>query len=142
MIGMMQKITPHTFRIFSKRFPAKEALDNFQTRMIEKYNNNNTVLRYRNAEDFQKSKYGHDWRPSTTETSNILDKRCREPRRLIFEVGLIYMCTFNDDKKSNSQKAILFDLPTQETLDEFGPIKILLAPPGCKNVSFVEDASK
>ena len=61
---------------------------------------------------------------------------------MIFEVGLIYTCTFNDDKKSNSQKAILFDLPSQETLDKFGPIKILLAPPGCKNVSFVEDASK
>ena len=67
---------------------------------------------------------------------------CREPSLLLFEVGLIYTCTFNDSKKSNSQKAILFDLPSQECLDGFLPFKVLLALPGCKEVEWVEGASK
>jgi predicted GIY-YIG superfamily endonuclease len=137
-----EKITPHTFRVFSKKFPGKEALNEFQSRLFRKYNNNPGILRQRSAQDFQKSRYGHDWMVASEETSNTLDKKCREPKLLLFEVGLVYTCTFNDNKKSNSQKAILFDLPTQETLDNFGGIKVLLAPPGCKDVSYIVGETK
>ena len=74
--------------------------------MIERYNSNNVALQFRNAEDFQKSKYGYGGKPSTTETCNKLDKRWREPSRLIFAVGLIYMCTFNDDKKVTHRRLL------------------------------------
>ena len=60
----------------------------------------------------------------------------------IFEVGLIYLCTFNDSKKSNTQKAILFDLPDQDALNNFRLIKVLLAPPGCKDISYSTDDTK
>lgn len=75
-------------------------------------------------------------------TSRLLDSKCRKPQVLLFEVGLIYTCTFNDTTKSNSQKAILYDLPSQETLDRFGKIKILLAPPGCKEVIYIKGETK
>ena len=54
----------------------------------------------------------------------------------------MYSCTFNDNTKSNTQKAILFELPSQEDLDQFAPIKILLAPPGCKEVIFIPGTEK
>ena len=136
------KITSQTFRVFSKRKPAKDALDNFQSQMITKYQDNNRDLRMRPSVDIQKSRYSHDWRPATVETSKQLDSKCREPSLLLFEVGLVYTCTFNDERKSNSQKAILFDLPDQSDLNLFAPIKVLLAPPGCKDVSYVVGATK
>ena len=137
-----EHITPNTFRIFSKRHPAKEALDNFQTRMFNKYTNNLSSLRQRKSIDTQKSRFGHDWVGADSDASLYLDKKCREPQLLLFEVGLIYSCTYNDNVKSNSQKAILFELPSQSTLDSFGAIKVLLAPPGCKDVSYEPDSTK
>ena len=136
------KITSHTFRVFSKRLPAKKALDDFQAQMISRYEDNNKELKMRPSVDIQKSRYSHDWRPAIFETSKLLDKICREPSLLLFEVGLVYLCTFNDNKKSNSQKAILFYLHDQAALDSFAPIKMLLAPPGCKNVIYEEGARK
>ena len=137
-----ERITSQTFRVFSKRFPAKAALDDFQFQLKQKYRENPTQLRYRKAEDCQKSRYSHDWRPAELDTSQLLDKKTREPQLLLFEVGLIYTCTFNDKRKSNSQKAILYDLPNQQTLDSFGSIKVLLAPPGCKEVMYENGRAK
>ena len=96
----------------------------------------------RPAVDIQKSRYGHDWRPATEDTIKQLDARCREPSLLIFEIGLVYTCTFNDERKSNSQKALLLELPDQRDLETFSPIKILLAPPGCKEVCYIPVATK
>ena len=137
-----EKITPHTFRVFSKKLPAKRAVEDFQNRMITRYENENKPLKMRPSVDIQKSRFSHDWKKADSETVNLLNQKCREPTLLIFEVGLIYLCTFNDEKKSNSQKAILFELPDQVALETFAPIKVLLAPPGCKDVSYVEGATK
>ena len=136
------RITSQTFRVFSKKVPAKTALKDFQSKLQNKYRENPSALPQRKSEDSQKSRYCHDWLPAEKETSEMLDKKCREPQLLLFEVGLIYTCTFNDNKKSNSQKAILFDLPNQNTLNEFSSIKVLLAPPGCKDISFDQNTTK
>ena len=53
-----------------------------------------------------------------------------------------YICTFHDDTNSNSQKGILFELPLQEIIDEFGPMKVLLTSSGCKDVKYIQDAAK
>jgi predicted GIY-YIG superfamily endonuclease len=68
----------------------------------------------------------------------------KEPRSLLFFRGAIYICTFNDPtgRFSQSQMAILFDLPTQEQVDNWQPVKVLLAPPGTKEVMFDEERSK
>ena len=110
--------------------------------MHDKYIDNIQCLRVRKAKDIQKTKHGHDWRTSNNDTIIELNKKCREPQELLFEVGLVYICTFNDNKKSNSQKAILYELLAQETLDRFERIKVLLAPPGCKEVIYNENKPK
>ena len=59
------------------------------------------------------------------------------------KVGLIYEYTFNKEGVySQLQRAILFDLPSETNLRQFNPIKILLAPPGYKEVIYHEGASK
>ena len=138
-----EKITNETYRVFSKKFPGREALQIFQNRLCRKYNSNPSGnLRKRVSIDLQKSKIGHDWRTAGSDTSKILDQKFKENHTLYFEIGLIYQCTYNDSIKSSTQKALLFDLPDQQELDNFRPIKILLAPPGCKEVRFITDATK
>ena len=53
-----------------------------------------------------------------------------------------YKFTYKDSIKINSQKYILFNLPDQDTLNIFGPINILLAPPVYKKVQCDSDATK
>ena len=137
-----ERITPHTFRVFSKRVPVREPLEKFQHALYEKYKFSRHNLRERKSEDIEKSRYGHDWKNADNETTKMLNKKCQEPETLLFEKGLIYTCTFNDNKQSNTQKAILFDLPSQQSLDSFEPFKILLAPPGCKDVIYDSNATK
>ena len=74
--------------------------------------------------------------------SKIHDKKCRENNTLLLEVGLVYTCTYNDSLKIKSQKYIWFNLPDQETLNNFWTIKVLLATPGCKEVHYDSDATK
>ena len=114
----------------------------FQNKLRDQYRDNTNVLQERVSEDVYKSRHGHDWIAASTEITELLNNKCREPQRLLFKVGLTYTCTFNDNRKSNSQKVLLFDLPSEQTLNTFGPIKVLLAPPGCKNVCFDARLSK
>ena len=69
-----EKITPHTFRVFSKRLPAKMALEDFQNRMISRYANDNKPLRMRSSVDIQKSRFSHDWKEADFETVNLLNQ--------------------------------------------------------------------
>ena len=110
--------------------------------MISKYKENEMEICCRYSKDMQKSRYSHDWKTADFESSNMLNRKCREPKMLLFEIGLVYCCTYNSTDVSNLQKAILFDLPKQEDLNMFKPIKVLLAPPGCKDVTYIEGMSK
>ena len=72
-----------------------------------------------------------------------LDKKCKESSLLLFKVGLIYEFTFNKEGVySQSERAILFDLPSETNLRQFNLTKVLLALPGCKEVIYYEGASK
>ena len=53
--------------------------------------------------DLQKSMISPDWRSAGLETSKNIDKKCIENNTLLFEVGLVYMCTYNDSVKINTQ---------------------------------------
>ena len=45
-----------------------------------------SIFRCRKCENYQKSKYAHDWRPITNEITKILDKHCHELHKQKFEV--------------------------------------------------------
>ena len=135
-------ITSQTFRVFTKKAPVRDALKLFQSSLVQKHIGSSNTLRIRRALDTQKSQYSHEWVTARDDVKEELNRKCREPDTLMFGRGLTYTITFNDHVKSNSQKAILYELPSQEALDNFASIKVLLAPPGCKEVLFYEDVSK
>ena len=57
---------------------------------------------------------------ATRHTSDMLDRKLKEPRELYFYLGGRYQVTANDanNKYSNSQLAMLFEMPTQEQLNK------------------------
>ena len=135
------RIPPSTIRLYSKKVPAKEAAKQFSERVRRFYNNED--LRERESNDIEKSRYSQqDWYTASDSTSNILDQKVKEPRSLILFKGAIYTCTFNDSNEvfCYSQMALLFELPSQDILDNWKKFNILLAPPGIKEIIY--DASK
>ena len=68
--------------------------------------------------------------------------KCKYNNTLLFKIILVHTCTYNNSVKSNTHKCILFDLTDQDNLNNFGPIKVLLAPPGRKYVQYDPDEKK
>ena len=68
----------------------------------------------------------------------------KEPRSLLFYQGAIYVCTFNDvsGSFSQSQMALLFDLPSQHQLKNWQKIRVLIAPPGTKEIIYDDAMTK
>ena len=68
-------------------------------------------------------------------TSKTLDSKVKEPRRLLLYEKGRYQITFNKQGVfSNSQIAILFDLPDEATIAKKAPIPMVVAPPGCRHI--------
>ena len=75
------------------------------------------------------------WSPATGFTKRMLSRFSKEPAELLLHKGGIYQVTFNARGKfSQSQLAILMDLPSKNVVREHKPFKIWVAPPGSKTV--------
>ena len=109
------EITPSTYR----KFPAKEAARQFVERVRRSIIQND--LRERRAVDYEKSMMSHvEWTSATENTSNKLEEKLKEPSLLLFFRGAIFEFTYNQEGKfSQSQIALLFDLPSQDDIDNW-----------------------
>lgn len=138
-------ITPDTFRIYGKKSPAIEAAKMYINQVKRTMNSND--YRERIAEDVQIPQHSRqEWQQATVSNIEELDRLCKEPHRLLFFKKAIYEITYNDptkkDKFSNSQLAVLFDIPSQEDLDRFKSIEVYVPPPGLKTVHFDQNMNK
>ena len=78
-----------------------------------------------------------DWYLARESTISALNQKVKEPRSLLFFKGAIYSCTFNNKGVfSQAQMALLYNLPSQSDVDNWRPIKLLLAPPGLKSIFY------
>ena len=67
----------------------------------------------------------------------------KRTKKAYFFKGAIYEITFNEEGKfSNTQTALLFDLPSQDDLDNWRKIKVLKAPLGIKDIEFDMNKTK
>ena len=128
------EITPSTYRLYGKKFPAKEATRQFVDSVRQTILANDICLKI--ADDVEKSRYSHgEWLRASETTQNFLNQHLKEPDTLLFFRGAIYEFTYNvDDIFSQGQMAILYDLPSQDILDRNKKIKILAAPPGLHDI--------
>ena len=62
---------------------------------------------------------------------------------LLFFKGALYSCTYNKPGVfSQAQMALMYNVPSQKDVDNWRPIKLLLAPPGIKLIEYDINKSK
>ena len=90
------------------------------------------------AEDVEKSRHSNiEWRDASERTSNALEQKVKEPKQLLFFKGAIYEITFNSvGKFSNTQLALLYELPSNDDIRNWRKIKMLKAPVGCRSIEY------
>ena len=129
-------------RLYSKKVPTREAAKHYADRVKKQINRRN--LCERQSLDLEKSiNSQQDWYDASQSTTTELNQKVKEPRSLLFLKGAIYSCTFNKTGVfSQAQMALMYDLPLQMDIDNWQPIKLLLAPPGMKSIEYDVDKSK
>ena len=127
-----RRITPDAFRLYGKKFPAKQASNDYINSVKQQLNNSDYIECV--AEDIEKPHDSHqEWIPATERTKNLLDNQLKEQRKILFFKGALFQFTFNQDKEfSQSQLCLLLKIPTRRDLSIFKKIEVLVAPPGLK----------
>ena len=83
------------------------------------------------SQDTQKAKGASgDYSRANDLTVKALDKELREPPELVFFPGCVYECTMNDPRGafSQSQTALLLQLPTDDVVRNFSSVAVWVAP--------------
>ena len=129
-------ITPDIFRIFSKKLPARHAVEAYISQVKAQLSYNEYIEI--KSVDTQKPRSSlSEWSPANESTSNSLDKILKEPSSLLFFVGAIVEFTCNvNNKYSQSQLGLILQLPSQDDVDSFKNIQVMVAPPEIKEFVF------
>ena len=91
-------ISPTTYRLYGKKYPARKASEQYIEQVRSQFDNND--VRERSAEDIQNPQQSHqEWQDANEITSNSLDHKCKEPRKLLFFVGAVYQFMYNNDEE-------------------------------------------
>jgi predicted GIY-YIG superfamily endonuclease len=126
------RITDTMLRCFGRNAAIRKEAKRFMNEIVS---SGRRVL-YREADDFELSTLSHsDWMPASATVSKALTKEVKEPKRLPFYDMAVYEMTYNKANHfTQSQIAVLYEMPSRTVLDSFGDIKVMLAPVGCKSV--------
>ena len=125
-------ITPCTFRVYSKRVPVVEAGKIYIQRVLSLISPEN--LRRQDAVDVSKMINARiDWTDANNDTSEKIEVKVKEPRTLLFYPDAVYECTYNKSGVFHlTDPVLLYDLPSEDQLREWKPVKVLKFPVGCK----------
>lgn len=125
-------VTNNMLRVFGTR----AAVDLAEQKMLNQIKASRTDVITADAEDTQLSSHSHgSWTLATPRVSRILDRSIKESREIHFFPGAIFEMTFNQRGQfSQSQLAILAEMPSREDVKNFADVKLLIAPEGCKSV--------
>ena len=129
-------ITPDVFRVFSKKLPAKESIEEY----IDQVKYQLQPHQYIEQESYDTQNRVSslsDWIPATQNTRLKLDKVLKEPRYLLFFVGALFEFTHNKEGSfSQSQLGLMIKLPNAQDTAQFKKIQLFVAPPGLKTFIF------
>jgi hypothetical protein len=123
-------VAANILRVFGKRIATRIAEERMLHSVRQQYEH---VLITRHSKDVESTPEGN-WVPASTASTNRLDREAKEPRLLHFFPRGVYEVTFNDPdgQYSQSQLALLTVMPSESDVDEFKPVRLLIAPNGCK----------
>ena len=125
---------PHgALRVFGRHDAVRKAeealLDDMQNRNVP------MLLSVSRDEEMSATSHGH-WMPASDGTKRRLDRKVKEVRQLYFFPWAVYEMTYNDERLgfSQSQIAVLLEMPTADSVAAFVPVRLVIAPEGCKGV--------
>ena len=126
-------IDKKTYRLYSKKVPAKAASKQYADRVRRCIPRDQFISR--TAEDVEKSRFSHsEWYPASSTSVDQIELLCKEPTNILFFKGGHYEFTYNkEDFFSQSQLAIIYDIPTNNNVSLFKKLKVLCAPYGIKD---------
>ena len=134
-------ITPNTIRLFAKKVPVTASLGNYTEAIISRFHQDGTRHIICCSSDFQRGAFSiSEYLPANAESKKTLNKKLREPEKLVFfECGL-YECTVNDPdprgRYNQSSLALMLDLPPSHIVESFLPITMWIAPAGTTDFDF------
>jgi len=139
-------ITNNTLRVFAKKQPAMDAVEEFYRRIEREFSSSSQpgALGRRKAEDVERPIESHArYEKASTAVVSMLNKSTKEAQELLFFPYAVFLFTYNDPKKqfTQSRLGLLIDVPDQADLDAFRPIRLLAAPPGVRSAP-VEHCSR
>ena len=120
-------IPPTAMRLYSKKVPVREAANYFIERARRYYDA--ADLRNCLSDDAERCRISsEEWSEARNQTSVALNIKVKEPRLLLFFSGAVYSCTYNDPNGAfcHSQLVLLYDLPSQEHIDNWQKIPVLI----------------
>ena len=79
-----------------------------------------------------------DYLPAGEQSIKSLNRELKEPSDLVFFPGAVCECTINDNRRgfTQSQLALMLELPTETEVSEFSLLKMWIAPPATNHVAF------
>ena len=135
-------IGPNMMQTFSRRIPAKEALDKYREstkRKLERSGKPYILARSRDTQIMRGAQ--GDSTPANDQSIQSLNKELREPAELILFCGGVYELTVNDMNRgfSQSQTAMMLELPPSEDVQNYAGIEMWIAPPAACATTFDMD---
>lgn len=144
-----ERITKQTYRVYSKRVPVVDATADFVAKVKNEYRNRGNECRFKTCEDLFRriGTSRHNWLPvpaSEQETIATMYTKFKVGSELCFYKGAVFECTYNDRRGRflTSEALLLYDVPEQQTLDNWRPVKLLKVPCGWKDFAFDMEKSK
>lgn len=138
-----EKITKSTYRVYSKRVPVVDATADFVKKVKNEYQERPNECRYKKCEDTCRriGTSRHNWIPvpeSQPELTDAMNTKFKVGFELCFFKGAIFECTSNDRKGRflTSEALLLYDVPDEDTLENWRPVKLLKVPCGSNFFSF------
>lgn len=134
------KITKSCYRVYSKRIPVVEATRDFIIKVKREYKDQEDACRFRKCQDQYRTKSTRAaWKDVTDEDMRKdMNKKFKLGSELCFFKGAVFEATYNHPKRLflTSETLLLYDIPTQASLDSWKPISLLKVPCGWKDYNF------
>ena len=132
-------INPNMIRAYSRIHSAQEALNEYRESIKQQLINNGIIYQTVLARDTQQNqsintKYG----PASIQCIKSLNKDLKESLELVFFSSRVHKCIINDSHSRYSQLQLAFVLETlsQDKVDIFDSIPLLIIPAGIHSISF------
>ena len=125
------RLGPEVQRMYSRRGEATAAAEDYVNSSIQNLELRGKPYRICEAHDLQRpvSSRRDLQRTNDKQIKLALDKKKREPKRLLFYRGAIFEATVNGDGYSQSQILMMLNMPSQEQMNAWSEIKMMAAPP-------------